>query len=315
MRTARGVSTRVTWTSRANRSWPTPTVKTGIDRALRPRAFRRCAASEVSAPSETITSPASGRPGELVARAIERRREARRRCRRTSRSPAVPTRSDEDEKRKNRTTNFCDSAASSCAFGPLQLLLHERAARLAVEVRDRHAARVVDQDAEEILLRHRRLEHQRGPEQAEEQDRQRRQPQADQHHAVARGDRRPRCPDTSAARGRPAPHRRDDEQDRAGQTPGEIALLKEQGRVFEKEAEEVIQHQALILPGPAPVSRTHRTFFPRARRDHSGTRWFRRICRADGRWRGREQRRCGRLEIGIGGVGVDPTLEPGPVPC
>jgi hypothetical protein len=68
----------------------------------------------------------------------------------------------------------------------VELLLHERAARLAVEVRDRHAARVVDQDAEKILLRHRRLEDQRGPEQAKEQDRQRREPQADEHDAVAR---------------------------------------------------------------------------------------------------------------------------------
>jgi hypothetical protein len=80
------------------------------------------------------------------------------------------TRSDDDEKRKKRTTNFCDSAASRGDGRAVQLLLHERAARLAVAIGDRHAARVVDEDAEEVLLRHRRLEDQRRPEQADQED-------------------------------------------------------------------------------------------------------------------------------------------------
>ena len=58
----RGVSTRVTWMSCAKRSWPTPTVKTGIDRAFRLASGSSSAASDVSAPSVTMTRPASGRP-------------------------------------------------------------------------------------------------------------------------------------------------------------------------------------------------------------------------------------------------------------
>ena len=141
----------------------------------------------------------------------------------------APSRSADDEKRKKRRTNVCDSAVEQRRVRAVQLLLDERAARLAVAVGDRHAARVVDQDAEEVLLRDRRLQDQRRPEQAEEQDRQRREPQADEHDAVARA-----IGGRNAAIGQQREdgerrHRRDDEQDGAGQTPGEIALLKQAG--------------------------------------------------------------------------------------
>ena len=110
------------------------------------------------------------------------------------------------------------------------------AARLAVAIRNRHAARIVDQHTEEILLRDRRLEHEHGPEQAEEHDGQRQQPQSDQHDAIA-----------WAIRGRHAAvrqqreegqHRRarGDQPDHARGAPGEIALLKHERRVLEQEA-------------------------------------------------------------------------------
>ena len=146
----------------------------------------------------------------------------------------------------------------------VQLLLHERAARLAVAVGDRHAARVVDQDAEKILLRHRGLEDQRRPEQAERAGPP--APPAAARRAPTRS--RGRSVGRHAAIGQQredgdaAATADDDQQDRPGQTPGEIALLKQQRRILEQKAEEVFQHLALILPGPAPLSRTHRSFFP-----------------------------------------------------
>ena len=120
---------------------------------------------------------------------------------------------------------------------PAELLLHEGAARLAVAIGNRHAARIVDQDADEILLRHRRLQDQRRPEQAEEQQRQRGEPQADERDAVA-----PALDGCQAAIGqqccdRHPGGRRNDQQDRARQPPGEVALLEHQWRVLEQETE------------------------------------------------------------------------------
>ena len=57
-----GVTTRPTWMSFDNVSRPTPMVKTGRLSALRPRIASPSAASAVSAPSLTITRPATGRP-------------------------------------------------------------------------------------------------------------------------------------------------------------------------------------------------------------------------------------------------------------
>ena len=64
--------------SRSNRSWPTPTVKTGIE-----RAFRLASVSSMRGVGGVGAvghhhQPGERQPGELVARAIERRPEARR---------------------------------------------------------------------------------------------------------------------------------------------------------------------------------------------------------------------------------------------
>jgi hypothetical protein len=58
----RGVEIRSSWMSRASRSRPTPTVKTGTDAAFIASSASDSVASDVSAPSETRTMPASGRP-------------------------------------------------------------------------------------------------------------------------------------------------------------------------------------------------------------------------------------------------------------
>ena len=118
-----------------------------------------------------------------------------------------------------------------------ELLVHERAARLAVAIGDRHAAGIVDQHADEILLRHRRFQDQRRPHQAEEQQRQRREAEPHEHDAIPWA-----LNGCQAAIGqqRGAGHRYRDgdaEQDRSRQPPGEVPLLEHQWRVFEQETE------------------------------------------------------------------------------
>ena len=118
LRTLRGVSTRVTCTSRAKRSWPTPTVKTGIDRAFRLASVSSMAASDVSAPSLTMTRPASGRP-ESSSRARSSAGASRVAVPANLRSAADATRSDDEAKLKKRTTKRCDSALRRAAFFPV----------------------------------------------------------------------------------------------------------------------------------------------------------------------------------------------------
>ena len=127
------------------------------------------------------------------------------------------------------------------------MLLHERAARLTVAVGDRHAARIVDQHPEKVLLRHRRLENERRPEETDEEHGESGNAEADQNdaiapavggrHAAIREKRQDRHRDTGG----------DEEQDPPRQGPAEIALLEHEGRVFEKEAEESFDH-AFSLP-------------------------------------------------------------------
>ena len=112
----RGVSTRVTWMSRAKCSWPTPTVKTGIERAFRLASDSSSEASEVSAPSVTITRPASGSP-DSSSRARSSAWPSRVDVPPYFRSPAAASRSADEEKRKKRRTNRCDSALSSGPSG------------------------------------------------------------------------------------------------------------------------------------------------------------------------------------------------------
>ena len=85
-------------------------------------------------------------------------------------------RAGDDEKRKVRTTNLSDSAFRTPAARIAELLLREVASRLTVgpagsgagrRIRDPHAARVVDQEGEEVLLRDRRLDDEHRPEEAD----------------------------------------------------------------------------------------------------------------------------------------------------
>ena len=124
--------------------------------------------------------------------------------------------------------------------------MHEGAARLTVAIGDGHAARIVDEHGEEVLLRHRRLENQRRPEQTDEQHGERRQAERDEHESIAQaiGGRNAAIGEErhDRSRGHAAP----DQQDGARERPRHVALLKHEGRIFEEETENVF-HQALIL--------------------------------------------------------------------
>ncbi len=232
--------------SRVKCSWPTPTVKTGIERALRLASDSSSEASDVSAPSVTMTRPASGSP-DSSSRA------------RSSASPSfvdVPSylssaarpepagrrgeaEEPEDEPLLQRLQQRRVDAA--------QLALHEPAARLAVAVGDEHAARVVDEDAEEILLRNGRLEDQRRPDQAEQQRRDQREPQPDEHGLVAgRSFARNRSVRQEDA-GRDRRGHEQDEQHRPGHAQHEVALLKDQERILEQEPESRVHDSGAIL--------------------------------------------------------------------
>ena len=185
-------------------------------------------------------------PGELVAGAIKRLAEP---CGRAAELEVAGRR---DAVGRGREAEEADDKSlrerrQQPGVRAVQLLLDERAPRLAVAVRNRHASRVVQQNAEEILLRHRGFEDQRRPEQAKEQHGERREPQADEHDTVARPIGRGHAAISQQREDRGRRSRRDDQQHRAGQAPAEVALLEHEGRVFEQEAKELVQHQALIL--------------------------------------------------------------------
>ena len=143
-------------------------------------------ASLVSAPSVTSTMPATGNPAS------------------SSRTPssAAPilvceppnvrsltefTRAAVEEKRNVRTRKRSDSDFSSGLVLAAELLPEELGARLVVvPVADLHAARVVDEYGDDVLLRDGGLDDQRGPEQTEDDERQRGHAKHGQDDAVAR---------------------------------------------------------------------------------------------------------------------------------
>ena len=103
-------------------------------------------------------------------RYFERRAEARRRTFELQvrrRCDAVGRRRETEEAKNEPLRQRVEERAVLGA----ELLLDERAPRLAVSIRDRHAARIVEQDAEKILLRHRGFENQRRPHETEQKRR------------------------------------------------------------------------------------------------------------------------------------------------
>ena len=110
----RGVDTRSIWTSRASRSRPTPTVKTGTAAAFSPSSASVSEASVVSAPSLTSTMPASGSPASSW-RAPSSAAPSLVCAPANVSSSGDPSRAADDEKRNVRRTNRSDSALTSAA--------------------------------------------------------------------------------------------------------------------------------------------------------------------------------------------------------
>ena len=143
-------------------------MKTGIWLARRPSSDSWIDASSVSAPSVTITRPASGRP---VNSSFAR-------C---SASPSLVCVPSNDRSRGGADAIGGGREAEDAHGVAAGQRLHHRAVgcerrvdelapRLAVVIGHAHAAGVVQQDAEEVLLRHGRPQNQDRPEQAEEDE-------------------------------------------------------------------------------------------------------------------------------------------------
>ena len=117
----------------------------------------------------------------------------------------------------------------------------ELAARLVLAIRDLHASRIVDHDREKILLRNRCLQDERRPEETEDNQRDDRDAERRERGTVAAA--RLRHAQVGEDRIR---RRRDDGEDcdehRPRHADGEIALLKDDRSVLEKELEDRVEH-------------------------------------------------------------------------
>ena len=117
-----GVVMRPTWMSFGNCSWPTPTVNTGRPSAFNPSSAAPSAVSAVSAPSLTMTNPATGKPASSWRTPDSAA--PRRVCDPSNfSSPSVVVRDGADENRKVRTVKRSDSALSTAASGPVNCSL------------------------------------------------------------------------------------------------------------------------------------------------------------------------------------------------
>ena len=137
-----------------------------------------------------------------------------------------------------------------------ELILDELAARLALVVLDLHAARVVEQHADEVLLRHRNLELHRRTKQREEHRGHQRHAQSQQHEPIAARQRAQLAVRPEHVRGA----ERGDHHRRGHGARGpkhELALLENQRLVLEQVLKDRSEHEGAILTlllGPADRS-------------------------------------------------------------
>ena len=161
-------STRWISMSLSNLSAPSPTAKIGTDFARSDSSSSPIGARELSAPSLSTTSPDSGTASSswrACSIAVP-----------TCVSPASNVRSGDavDALRARREAEqpddeFLAQRLEERAVRAAERVLDPVAARLAVAIGDAHAARVVDQHADVVALRHRRRQQQHRPEQADHQ--------------------------------------------------------------------------------------------------------------------------------------------------
>ena len=118
---------------------------------------------------------------------------------------------------------------------------------MTAAVRDEHALRIVDEDAEEILLGNRGPEQEHGARQTEQQDGEKREAQADQHQSIP-----PRAHMGNAAvseQGRDPDGDGSANRERHGPRgcENQLALFEDDGRILEEEAEDQIEHPCILL--------------------------------------------------------------------
>jgi hypothetical protein len=121
------------------------------------------------------------------------------------------------------------------AIGRAELVGHELAARFPLAIGDPHAARVVYQDGDEILLRDGGAQDQDRPKQAEDRDPDRDQAEGDEHDAIAWGavafDAAIRHERRRGA-GRHGDH---EQRRRGGDREAKLSLFEDRGPVLEEE--------------------------------------------------------------------------------
>ena len=206
-------------------------------------------ASDVSAPSVTITSAGERQAGQLVARALERRSEPGRRAAvlQIRRRPTAVGRRREAEEPQHEAL---DSALSSGLSGS-----PTAAGETAPRVCPSRSAIVMlressSSDAQEILLRNGGLEHEDGPD---------RQNSRTPSRARRRAVRTTRSQDAPLAFRAPVGNdrrrRRQGDNDH-GQRPGarspegELPLFEDGEPVFEQELEDRLEHKPSLTPAP-----------------------------------------------------------------
>ena len=237
-----GVTTRPTWMSFDNVSRPTPIGEDRKSLGLEPEdrvAERRIRGVGAVAHHHQARDRQTG---QLLPHARQRRAEARLRA--AERQVAFLRRA----RRRAREAERADGEAfgqrlEQPAIGGAELALHERCARLAVHIGDLHAARIVEQHAEEILLRHRGAHDEQRPEHADQDDGENREADRRERDALARAavalaigqDRQP-------SRNRHGGRR--DVRPRRGREP-EFSLTEDDRGEFEEKSEEGVEHEFL----------------------------------------------------------------------
>ena len=174
---------------------------------------------------------------QLLARAVERRAEPRLRageCQIVGRSEARRRRREAKRSQHEALRERLHQRRVLRA----ERLFHERAARLRAPIGNLHAAGVVDQHRQKVLLGNRRLHHENRAEQAEEQDAERRDAEHRQDDAIAQA----AAPGKAAIGHDGDEHRRgrEDRRDvRAGRRrEAELSLLENDRPIFEEKAEQ-----------------------------------------------------------------------------
>ena len=135
---------------------------------------------------------------------------------------------------------------------------HEVAARLTVAVGDGHASRVVEENAQKVLLRHRRLEDERRSKEAENENGEGGEPQRDQDGPVSNSPVAgypPISEQRGSGEGRGG---YDGQRHRSRHGEREVALLENQGRKLEQEPEQRVEHKTPILLYRGPVQTLYR---------------------------------------------------------